>query len=112
VLDKEPAVPEVWLFYGTLALVGFWLCQKSRWWSVLFLPLSIALFMVGTEDLWDRWVGQEIWRESPSLYIQWHIAMALAIVAPSFGFLAASWRSKHAVTPAETVQSIRHPLEK
>jgi hypothetical protein len=89
VLDKEPSLSWVWLVYGTVALVGFWSCRKSRWWLALFLPVSVIMGFAATDDLWDRWVGPAVWLESRSLYIQWHVAMALAIAAPVLGFLDA-----------------------
>ncbi len=88
VLDKEPSLSWIWLVYGTLAVLGFWSCRKSRWCLALFVPLSIMMCLFATEDLWDRWVGPAIWHESHSVFIQWHVAMIIAFVAPMIGFLS------------------------
>jgi hypothetical protein len=87
VLDKEPNLSFIWLVYGALALGGFWLCRIRWWWFAVIMPISGLAAWGGMSELWDRSVGPEIFRESPSLFLQWQFALLLSLVGPSSGFI-------------------------
>jgi hypothetical protein len=85
VLDKEPDLGEIWMAWGSVAVLGFISCRRSAWCAILFLPLSILMWLWAIEDLWDPWVGPAIWQESPSLFVLWHVAMVSSVLGPLFG---------------------------
>jgi len=41
----------------------------------------------GLTELWDKFVGPEIFRESPSLFVQWHLALGMAVAGSLAGVL-------------------------
>ena len=86
VLDKEPSLTSIWLSHVCVAGLAYCLCRKDWRWLFAFAPLCIFAVWFGTEDLWDKWVGPAILRESRSFFLQWHVAMALVVAAPTIGF--------------------------
>ena len=85
VLDKEPSLTTIWLSYALLAGLAYWLCRRSGQWLFAFVPLSTYAVWFGATDLWDKFVGPAILQESRSFFVQWHLAMALVVVAPVAG---------------------------
>ncbi len=100
VLVKDPSIAWIWATHGTLAVLGFWLCRMSRWWLVVFLPLPAIAVLFGDRDLWDRIVDSTILQEPSSLYIHWHVAIAVLLVAPLLGS-AVGARSRWRTVPYE-----------
>jgi hypothetical protein len=88
VLDKEPSLAGIWLSHLLLAGLGYYLCGRDWRWLFAFVPLSAYAVWFGSIDLWDKSVGPAILEESSSFFVQWHVAMALAVAAPLVGF----WR--------------------
>jgi hypothetical protein len=86
VLDKEPTVPWVWIVHAPVAITGYFCCRRSGWWLLLFAPLLMLLSSDDVQELWDKYVGSAIWRESHNLYVQWHLAMLFAFAGPILGF--------------------------
>jgi hypothetical protein len=87
VLDKEPDALTVWLAYGALSLAGFFACRWRPWCFALFGPLNSLAAWASMSELWDPHVGPEILRESPPLFIQWHLALTFALAGPVAGFI-------------------------
>ena len=94
VLDKEPSLTAIWLSYILLAVLGYWLCRQDARWLFAFVPLSIFAVWFGAVDLWDKSVGPAILHESRSFFIQWHVAMTLAVAALLIGFWSALSRRR------------------
>jgi len=101
VLVKDPSIAWIWATHAAAAVLGYWLCRKSRWWLVVFLPLPALAVVFGDRDLWDRIIDATILQEPSSLYIQWHVAIALLLVAPLLGS-AVGARSRWRTAPYET----------
>ena len=85
VLDKEPNLATIWLSHLSLAGLGYYLCRRDWRWLFAVVPLSTYAVWFGATDLWDKFVGPAILQESRSFFVQWHLAMALVVVAPVAG---------------------------
>jgi hypothetical protein len=94
VLDKEPTALTVWLTYGTLSGAGFFVCRWRPWCFALFGPANSFAAWASISELWDPYVGPEILRESPPLFIQWHLALVFALAGPVAGFIVGLRRHK------------------
>jgi hypothetical protein len=87
VLDKEPTAATIWLAYGTLSVAGFFVCRWRPWCFALFGPVNSFAAWASMSELWDRYVGPEILRESPPLFVQWHLALVFALAGPVAGLI-------------------------
>jgi hypothetical protein len=88
VLDKEPGLLLIWALYGGLALSGFFVCRWKPWSFAAVGPIVTPLGWASLTELYDPYVGPEIFRESPPLFLQWNVALGLAIFASVAGFIA------------------------
>jgi hypothetical protein len=88
VLDKEPGLLSIWALYGGLALSGFFICRWKPWSFVAVGPIVTLLGWASLTELYDRNVGPAIFRESAPLFVQWNVAVGLAVFSPVAGFIA------------------------
>jgi len=84
VLDKEPSITMIWLFYGLIAFVGFVLCRFWRWWLATILPIAALIPALLLFEEFSS-VGLLTSTESQSYVVQFYIAVAAAVVFPIVG---------------------------
>ena len=84
VLDKEPSITQIWLVFGSIALIGFVLCRYWRWRLAFGLPIVALLLALILFEEFSR-VGLLTSSESPSYVVQFYIAVAAAVVFPIVG---------------------------
>jgi hypothetical protein len=84
VLDKEPPIAEIWIVFGSIALIGLVLCCYWRWWLAPgFLIVALIPAYLSFEEFSS--VGLLSSTESPSYVAQFYVAVAAAIVLPIVG---------------------------
>lgn len=69
VMDKEPSIPEVWLWTAIFATVCALLSQEREWLPIVVWPVSAGYALAQLEDLLDPYVGPEILAEAGYGYV-------------------------------------------
>jgi hypothetical protein len=86
VMDKEPSLFEVWVFFLSVALVGFLLCLWRSWMLLIVLPVVLLFAAAVWFELNDKDVGPAILAEAGQSYVtQSYVAMIIALVLPPIG---------------------------
>jgi hypothetical protein len=86
-LLMEPPLLSVLLGYGSLGIFGFLLCRFRSTFFYLVLPFILAIALPLILELHDPVVGPGLRAESPGYYLQAHVAILFAFIAPYFGAL-------------------------
>lgn len=94
VMDKEPELIEIWLFYAALAVIGFSLARFRSWLLAIVFPINVLLGLGWLTELHDQYVGPAILREAGDTYVfQSYVAIVLAVAFPWLGAIL-SWKQK------------------
>lgn len=94
VMDKEPGLIEIWLFYAALAVIGFGLTRFRSWLLAIVFPINLLLGLGWLTELHDQHIGPAILQEAGYAYvIQSYLAIVLAVVLPSLGAFL-NWKKK------------------
>lgn len=94
VMDKEPELIEIWLFYAALAVTGFCLTRFRYWLLAIVFPINVLLGIGWLIELHDQHIGPAILREAGYAYVlQSYLAIVLAVVLPSLGAFL-NWKKK------------------
>ena len=84
VMDKEPAIQQVWLRAFAMAAVGFALCRLWAWLAILTLPFAYGLI----DAVQDASLGPAILSEAGAGYVlQAYLAFGLAVLCQVLGVL-------------------------
>jgi hypothetical protein len=79
VMDKEPSLFGLALWYGVLCAIAY-LASRKRWWLGLLLLPVIGIFS-NIAEVRDPYVGPAILQEAGQLYVTLSYAMLLAAIA-------------------------------
>ena len=83
VMDKEPALLQVWLTFLIIGVGGFCLGRYRRWLLFIVMPIALSLAWVHFSELHDPFVGHHVLREAGRHYFtQSYVAMVFAIALP------------------------------
>lgn len=84
VLDKEPAILSLWLFFGSISLIGYAACRYWRWWLAFgFLIFALIPALLLLEEF--STVGLLTSTESPFYVVQFYIVVVVAVAFPIVG---------------------------
>jgi hypothetical protein len=93
VMDKEPSLFGLGLWYGVLCAIAY-LASRVRWWlGLLLLPvIGISGFFSNIAEVRDPNVGPAILQEAGQRYVTLSYAMLLSAIV--FPMIAALWQRK------------------
>lgn len=95
VMDKEPALPQIWGIFLFLGIAGFFLARKNPFFLALLLPLIFVISCVRYLELSDPFVGPDIIREAGYGYVvQSYLAMGTGVLLPLAGVVTWAIRRK------------------
>lgn len=90
VMDKEPALSEIWQWAIVGAVLGFCLCRLVPWLVVVVLPVAALFPFAVCTEIWSFDVGPCIVEEAGWSYVvQSYLALGVTIMGPVAG--TAAW---------------------
>jgi len=88
VMDKELSLSFIWIYFGSIAIGGFFLVRKHPAFLLLVVPLWLLAAPLHFWELNDEYVGPHILQEAGYTYIiQSYIAMIIGAVLPLIGLI-------------------------
>jgi hypothetical protein len=95
VMDKEPALSQVWLVALPVALLSFVACRYNPLFALLTLPVPLLFLSSLVPEVADPWVGPSIIAEAGWPYVV-GCGGAVILVAAAHLFGAFQWRRRKA----------------
>ena|SRR5688572_18832266 len=87
VMDKEPAITELWAIFGVVSLGGFILAYWKWPFVILSALVDTVLTWAYLAEFHDPDINPAIWKEDPAYLPQFYLMVGAALILPVVGAL-------------------------